>query len=63
MSVSEKMENWSEKSVGEIGLVRKTSSAYRTQKFRIEKFMPPPIHHLGGHGRLRSKLGQLVASQ
>jgi hypothetical protein len=35
--VKEKMENWSIKSIDEVGSVRKTSSAYRTQKFGIKK--------------------------
>jgi hypothetical protein len=34
------MENWLAKSVDEVGSVRKTSSAYRTKNFEIEKIMP-----------------------
>ena len=39
------------KSVDEVGLVRKTSSAYHTERFGIEKVMPPPVRHLVGHGQ------------
>jgi hypothetical protein len=62
------MENWSIKSVGEVGSVRKTSSAYRTEKFEIEKIMPPPVHPSFRQSqsatiKTRSKIGWLAASQ
>jgi hypothetical protein len=62
MLVSEKIENWSAKSIDEVNLVRNTYSTYRTKKFRIEKITPPHVHYLGDHSWLGSKLSQLAVS-
>jgi cell shape-determining protein MreC len=50
------------KLVGKVGSVKKISSTYRIEKSKTEKIMPPPVNHLGGHGRLGSKIGQLTVS-
>jgi hypothetical protein len=49
--------------IGEVDLVKKTSSAYNTKKFGIEKIMLALVHYLVGHDQLQSKVGQLVRSQ
>lgn len=61
MSASEKIENWSAKSVSKIDSVKKTSFTYHIKKFRIEKnYAAPPIHHRDCHGQLPSLGGESV---
>ena len=51
MSVSKEMENWSAKSVGKMGLVRKYYSAYRTEFVGNRKSLPSIGYRLSGVGR------------
>jgi hypothetical protein len=51
MSVSKEMENWSAKSVGKMGPVRKYYSAYRTESDGNRKSLPSIGCRLSGVGQ------------